>query len=354
MSDHKLRTDASSGKTLPRRKRLTPTRRSILKAGGAAAATAVAMPVIGHFSSAYAAWPDHPVKLLVPFGPGGPVDVIARLLVPPLTEALGTSVFVENKAGAAGNIGVGMAARAEPDGYTVLVTSNTLVINPMLYASIPYDPVKDFTPLVDMAGSPTAFAVQPKLGVKTLVEFVTLAKQRAGKLNYASSGFATPAHLAGELFKARAGIEMTHVPFNGGGPAVQGLLTGAVEMVSTALPGVHPQIVSGNCIGIAVTGEKRWFDLPDVPTMVEAGYPGFVLDTYTMMLLPVKTPQEIADRLTKETLAILNRPDFKARIRTVGFEVTAAGSDALRARIARELPLWGEVVKQAGIKPQQQ
>jgi tripartite-type tricarboxylate transporter receptor subunit TctC len=311
------------------------------------------MPIIGHFSSAYAAWPDRPVRLLVPFGPGGPVDVIARLLTPPLTEALGTSVFVENKAGAAGNIGVGMAARAEPDGYTVLVTSNTLVINPMLYASIPYDPVKDFLPLVDMAGSPTAFAIQPKLGVKTLAEFVALAKERAGKLNYASSGFATPAHLAGEFFKARAGIEMTHVPFNGGGPAVQGLLTGAVEMVSTALPGVHPHIVSGTALGIAVTGQKRWFDLPDVPTMVEAGYPGFVLDTYTMMLLPVKSPPEIADRLTKETLTILNRPDFQARVRTVGFEVSAAGPDALRTRIARELPLWGEVVKQAGIKPQQ-
>ncbi len=352
MSGSKSRVNATTGK-LPRGQRFAPTRRAILRAGGAAAATAVVMPVIGHFSSVYSAWPDRPVKLLVPFGPGGPVDVIARLLMPALTDALGTSVFVENRAGAAGNIGVGMAARAEPDGYTVLVTSNTLVINPLLYANIPYDPVKDFLPLVDMAGSPTAFAVQPKLGVKTLAEFVALAKQRVGKLNYASSGVATPAHLAGEFFKARSGIEMTHIPYNGGGPAVQGLLTGAVEMVSTALPGVHPHIISGTLNGIAVTGEKRWFDLPDIPTMVEAGYPGFVLDTFTMMLLPAKTPQEIADRLTKETLAILSRPEFRARIRTVGFEVSAGGPDALRARIARELPLWGEVVRQAGIKPQQ-
>jgi tripartite-type tricarboxylate transporter receptor subunit TctC len=328
-------------------------RRQVLKGAAAAAASALAMPVIGHFSSAYAAWPDRPIRLLVPFGTGGPVDVIARLLAPSLAEALGANVFVENKPGAAGTIGVGMAARAEPDGYTVLVTSNTIVINPMLYASVPYDTVKDFTPLVDIAGSPTAFAVKPDLGVKNIQEFVALAKQRAGKLNYAHSGFATPAHLAGEFFKARAGIQMTAVPFNGGGPAVQGLMTGATEMVSTALPGAHPHILNGNLIGIAVTGEKRWFDLPNVPTMVEAGYPGFVLDTYTLMMVPAKTPKEIGERLSKETITILNRPDFRTKVRAVGFEVTAGSSDALQARIARELPLWGDVVKQAGIKPQE-
>jgi tripartite-type tricarboxylate transporter receptor subunit TctC len=334
-------------------RRRAPTRRAVLKAGAAVAASAVAMPLIGHFSPAVAAWPERPVKLLVPFGPGGPVDVIARVLAPALSEAIGASFVVENKPGAGGNIGVGLAARAEPDGYTVLVTSSTLVVNPMLYASVPYDPVKDFLPLVDMAGSPTAFAVQPKLGIATLAEFVALAKQRAGKLNYASSGFATPAHLAGEFFKIRAGIDMAHVPFNGGGPAVQSLLTGAVDMVSTALPAAHPHIQSGTLKGIAMTGEKRWFDLPDVPTMVEAGYPGFVVDTFTAMLVPAKTPLEIAERLTKETVAILKRPEFQARLRTLGFEASAGGPDALRARIARELPMWGDIIKQAAIKPPQ-
>jgi tripartite-type tricarboxylate transporter receptor subunit TctC len=327
-------------------------RRKLLKTGLAAAAAGVAMPAIGHFSSALAAWPERQIRLLVPFGPGGPVDVIARLLAPHLSNALGGNVFVENRPGAAGNIGVGMAARAEPDGYTVLVTSVTMVINPMLYASVPYDPVKDFTPLVDLAGSPTAYAVQPSLGVSTIADFVALAKQRAGKLNYASSGFATPAHLAGEFFKRRAGIEMTHVPYNGGGPAVQALLGGSVELVSTALPGAHPHLVSGTLKGLALTGEKRWFDLPNVPTMVEAGYPGFVLDTWTAMLVPAKTPPEIASRLSKETIAVLKQPEFAARLRPVGLEPTAGDGDALRARIARELPLWGEIVKQAGIQPQ--
>jgi tripartite-type tricarboxylate transporter receptor subunit TctC len=292
------------------------------------------------------------VKLIVPFGPGGPVDVIARLLAPSLTNSVGGSFVVENRPGAAGNIGVGTVARADPDGYTVLVTSVTIAINPMLYASVPYDLMKDFTPLVDLAGSPTAYAVQPSLGVNTIADFVALAKQRAGKLNYASSGFATPAHLAGEFFKRRAGIEMTHIPYNGGGPAVQALLSNSVELVSTALPGAHPHIVAGTLKGLAVTGEKRWFDLPNVPTMVESGYPGFVLDTWTAMFVPVKTPPEIGERLSKETIALLKQPDFLTKLRAVGFEATAAGSDALRARIAREVPLWGDIIKQAGITPQ--
>ncbi len=335
----------------PDDRRVLTTRRAILRAGSIVAANVVAMPFIARFSPALAAWPDRPIRLVVPFGPGGPVDVIARLMAPGLSEALKTSVVVENKPGAGGNIGNAAVARADPDGYTVLCTSSTLVINPMLYASVPYDPVKDFLPVADLAGSPTAFAVQPSLGVKTLAEFVEYAKQRKGQLSYAHSGFATPAHLAGEFFKIRAGLDLTAVPFSGGGPAVQSLLTGAVQMVSTALPGVHPHIVAGTLTGIGMTGEKRWFDLPQVPTIVEAGYPGFVVDTFTAMLLPVKTPQGIADRLTKECITILQNPDMKARLRTVGFEASAGGPDALRDRIARELPMWKGIIQQAKIVP---
>src|SRR5262245_33384724 len=177
-------------------------------------------------SHAYAAWPDRPVKLVVPFAPGGPVDVIARLLQPLLAEELKANFFIENKPGAAGSIGVGQVARADPDGYTVLVTSNTIMINPLLYKSVPYDLEKDFIPLADMAGSPTAFAVNPKSGMKTVADFVAFAKEKKGAVNYGSAGFATPSHLAGEFFKNRAGIEMTQVPFNGAGPANQALLGG--------------------------------------------------------------------------------------------------------------------------------
>jgi tripartite-type tricarboxylate transporter receptor subunit TctC len=326
-------------------------RRHLLKIGAAGSAALLAAPFIG-LRNAYAAWPDRPVRVLVPFGAGGPADIVGRVVQVVLTEELKGNFFVENKPGAAGNIGVGQAARADPDGYTVLVTSNTLVINPMLYANVPYDPVKDFIPLVDIAGSPTAYAVQPSLGVNSIADFVALAKQRGGKLNYGSAGFATPAHLAGEFFKRRAGIEMTHVPFNGAGPAIQALLGGQVEMVSGALPGAHPHIKAGTLKGLAVTGEKRWFDLPDVPTMVEAGFPGFVLDTYVMMLVPAKTPAEIGEKMSQALIAGLKRPDVLARLRAAGMDATAGGPDALKARIARELPLWREVVDAAGIKPQ--
>lgn len=303
--------------------------------------------------SAYAAWPDRPVKLLVPFGTGGPVDVLARMLQPLLAEQLGgANLFVENRAGAAGNIGVGVAARSDPDGYTILLTSNTIVINPLLYKSVPYDLEKDFEPLVDLAGSPTAFAVNPKSGINSVAEFVSLAKEKNGALTYGSAGFATPSHLAGEFFKNRAGIAMTHVPFNGAGPANGALLGGQVDMVSGALPGAHPHIVAGTLKGIAVTGEKRWFDLQNVPTMVEAGYPGFVLDTYVMCLVPAKTPPEISEKLVGAFNTILRKDDLKAKLRTSGLEPTAGGPAELKARIARELPLWREVVKVAGITPQ--
>lgn len=324
-------------------------RRRVLKQ---VAAAGLAAPFVAKLTPAYAAWPDRPIRLVVPFGAGGPVDVAARLLQPLLNDELKASFFVENKPGAAGNLGVGVAANAEPDGFTVLVTSNTILINPLLYKSVPYDFEKDFMPLVDVAGSPTAYAVHPRLGVDTIPAFVALAKEKAGALNYASAGFATPAHLAGEFFKNRAGIQMTHVPFNGAGPATQALLSGTVDFVSFALPGLHPQIVSGNLKGLALTGEKRWFDLPDVPTMIESGYPGFVLDTYVMMLVPAKTPREIADKLSVATRKVLERDETRAKLRTVGLEVTAGTADALKARIAREQPLWREVVQIAGIAPQ--
>ena len=322
-------------------------RRRVLQAGAAFIAAA---PLLS--TRAYAAWPDRPIRLVVPFGSGGPVDVVARLLQPALSDELKASMFIENKAGAAGNIGVGIAARSEPDGYTILITSNTIVINPLLYKSVPYDLQRDFVPLVDIAGSPTAFAVNPKSGINSVAELIALAKQKPGGLNYSSAGFATPAHLAAEFFRSRAGIQMTHVPFNGAGPANQALIAGTVDMASGALPASHPHIVAGTLKGIAVTGEKRWFDLPNIPTMVEAGYPGFVLDTYVMMLVPTKTPQEVIDRLSAATMAVLKKPDVVTKVRTAGLEVTAGGPQELKARIARELPLWQEVVKVADIPPQ--
>jgi tripartite-type tricarboxylate transporter receptor subunit TctC len=322
------------------------TRRRFIQAGAAG----LAAPLF--IRDAYAAWPERPVKILVPFGTGGPVDVLARQLQPLLAEELGgATIFIENRAGAAGTIGVGLAARSDPDGYTVLLTSNTIVINPLLYKSVPYDLERDFEPLVDLAGSPTAFSVNPKSGINSVEEFVARAKATKGGLTYGSAGFATPAHLAGEFFKNRAGIEMTHVPFNGAGPAYAALLAAQVDMVSFALPGAHPHIVAGTLTGIAITGAKRWFDLPNVPTMIEAGYPGFLLDTYVMCLVPAKTPPEISEKLVTALKKVLTKEEVKARLRASGLEPTAGGPAELKARIAKELPLWREVVKVAGITP---
>ncbi len=327
--------------------RPTLTRRRLLHTS--AAFTAAAPFLV---TRAYAAWPERPVRIIVPFGAGGPVDVVSRLLQPLLAEELKGNFFIENKPGAAGSIGVGQAARAEPDGYTVLITSNTIMINPLLYKSVPYDLEKDFLPLVDLAGSPTAYAVNPKSGIKTVAEFVAYAKDKKGAVNYGHAGFATPSHLAGEFFKNRAGFEMTQIPFNGAGPANQALLGGQVDMVSGALPGAHPHLLAGTLTGLAVTGEKRWFDLPNVPTMIEAGYPGFVLDTYTVMLVPAQTPPEAVEKLSAATRKILTKPEVRDKLRTVGLEVTAGGPDQLKARFARELPLWRDIVKIAGITPQ--
>ena len=328
------------------------TRRQIIRSGAAFATAGIASPFVGQ-RAALAAWPDRPVRLLVPFGAGGPVDVVARLLQPALSDELKASLFVENKPGAGGNIGVGQAARSDPDGYTVLVTSNTLVVNPLLYASVPYDPIKDFAPLVDIAGSPTAFAVHADLGINTIADFVALTKQKRGGVNYGSAGFSTTAHLAAEFFKSRAGIEMTHVPFNGAGPAIQALIGRQVDMTSGALAGAHPHIVAGTLKGLAVTGEKRWWDLPNVPTMVEAGYPGFVLETKVMMLVPARTPAEIGERLANATIAVLKTDDMRDKLRKAGLEPSGAGPAVLKARFENEMPFWAEVVKAAGITPQE-
>jgi tripartite-type tricarboxylate transporter receptor subunit TctC len=326
-----------------------PTRRRILRTGAAFAGAGLASPFVAR--TALAAWPDRPVRLVVPFGAGGPVDVVARLLQPALNEELKGSFFVENKPGAGGNIGVTQVARSDPDGYTVLVTSNTVIINPLIHANPGYD-LRDLSPLVDIGGSPTAFAVHRDLGIGTVADFVALAKQRRGGINYGSAGVSTTAFFAGEFFKSRAGIDMTHVPYNGAGPAIQALIGKQVDMVSGALAGAHPHIVAGTLKGLAVTGEKRWWDLPDVPTMVESGYPGFVLETKVMMLAPAKTPPEIAERLASATIAILKTDAMRDRLRKAGVEPSGAGPAALKARFEKEVPFWTEVLKAAGMTPQ--
>ncbi len=325
------------------------TRRHVLTGMAAAGA---ALPISARLSPARAAWPaDKPIRLVVPFGPAGPADVAARVVAHGLGEAMaGSTIIVENKAGAGGNIGLGQVARSEPDGYTLVVVSSAFMLNPSLYDLVPYDPYKDFEPVSLLVTSPNVFLADAKAGINTLGELIARAKAEPDKINYASPGTGTTPQLAFELLKIRAGIKPAHVPFNGAGPAVQAVLASTVQVACMALPAPHPHIKAGTLKGLAVTSEKRWHDLPDVPTMKEAGFDDFLLDTKIIIAAPARTPRDIINRLAAEIAGVLRKPTTSDTLQKAGFEVLAGGPDALKAVIAREVPMWKDVVTQAGIK----
>jgi tripartite-type tricarboxylate transporter receptor subunit TctC len=325
-------------------------RRELLHASGALVATIAATSFPPWLARA-ANYPDHPIKIIVPFAPAGPTDIMARILATHLGEALGGTVVVENRPGAGGNIGIGIAAHSEADGYTLLVTSSAYVVNPGLYAKIPYDPYKDFAPIAELGTSPNVILVDPKLGVNSVADLIARAKANPNELNYASPGIGTTPHLSGELFKITCGVNITHVPFSGAGPAIQAILSGTTQVAFAALPPARPQIESGALKALAVTGEHRWFDLPDVPTMVELGYKDFVSDTFQGFLAPANTPPAIIDLLATKSLNILKTAKIAEQLRNDGFEVIANGPDGMKKRIADEVPKWREIVAKAGIKP---
>ena len=240
------------------------------------AACAAALQCLGA-SGAQAAYPERPITLVVPFAPGGPTDIIARILSIALTQSLGQNVIVDNRGGAAGNIGMGQVARATPDGYTLLLTSTAIAVNPALFKNLPYDPFKDFPPISELVNAPNVLVVRPDSGINSIADLVAQAKANPAKFNYASPGAGTKSHLTGELLKLRAGIQMVHVPFRGAGPAAQAVLANTVQVGSVALAAAESLIKDGQLRALAVTSEKRWFSLPNVPTMIESGFPGFHL-----------------------------------------------------------------------------
>jgi tripartite-type tricarboxylate transporter receptor subunit TctC len=332
------------------RKLAYPSRRDVLR-GAELAVGAIVASSLGLKQARAAGYPERPVKIIVPFAPAGPTDIMARILATHLGEAIGGTVIVENKAGAGGNIGIGTAAHADPDGYTLLVTSSAYVVNPGLYAKIPYDPYQDFAPIAELGTSPNVFLVNPKLGVGTMAELIARAKADPNELNYASPGIGTTPHLSAELLKIVGGIQITHVPFSGAGPAIQAVLGGITQVCCAALPPAHPQIESGALKALAVTGAERWFDLPDVPTMVELGFKDFIADTFQGFLAPAKTPPAIVELLSAKAIEILKTPKIAEQLRNDGFEVIANGPDGMRKRIADEVPKWRDVIAKAGIKP---
>ena len=298
-----------------------------------------------------AGYPERPIKIIVPFAYSGPTDIMARILTTPLGDAIGGSIIVENKPGAGGNIGIGAAAHAEPDGYTLLITSSAYVVNPGLYTSIPYDPYKDFAPVAELGTSPNVILVNPKLAVNSLADLIAYAKAHPDELNYASPGVGTTPQLSAELFKIIAGIQITHVPFSGAGPAIQAILGGTTQVAFAALPPAHPHIESGALKALAVTGQRRWFDLPDVPTMIELGYKDFISDTFQGFLAPAKTAPAVIDLLANKSIEILKRPAIAKQLADNGFEVIANGPDGMKKRIDDEVPKWRDIIAKAGIKP---
>jgi tripartite-type tricarboxylate transporter receptor subunit TctC len=327
-----------------------PSRRRVLK--GAAAVTAgLAAPTFLKVGSALAAYPDRPVKLVVANTPGGPSDIIARIMAAAMTEPLGGSVVVENKGGAGGNIGMSFVARAEPDGYTILLTTSAYAVNPGLYNSLPYDPLKDFAAICELAVSPNVFAVKPELGVGTMKEFIALAKKDPGKFNVSTPPIGTTPQLEAEVLKTRAGLQgMETLVFKGGGDALKALLDGTAQLSSGVLAPAHPHLKSDAIKGLAVTGTKRWHDLPNIPTMAEAGFNDFVFETYCALMAPVKTPPEIVAKLEKVALDILAKPDMKAKLTAAGFEVTAKTGKGHMERVAKEVPMYKKIIDDAGIK----
>jgi tripartite-type tricarboxylate transporter receptor subunit TctC len=301
---------------------------------------------------AQAAYPERPITLVVPFAPGGPSDIIGRILSIALSQSLGQQVIIDNRGGAAGNIGMGQVARATPDGYTLLMTSTAIAVNPALFKNLPYDPFKDFVPISELVNAPNVLVVHPDSGISSVAELVAQARANPAKFNYASPGAGTKSHLTGELLKLRAGIEMVHIPFRGAGPAAQAVLAKTTQVGSVALAAAETLIQDGQLRALAVTSEKRWFSLPNVPTMIEAGYPGFISDTFNALFAPAGTPPDIVALLVREARAAFQRPDAREQARKAGFEVVAGTPEQLTARVASEVPAVRELVAKAGIKPE--
>ena len=309
---------------------------------------ALAMLALFAGGQARAAWPERNITIIVPFPPGGPNDLLGRLLAAELAPKLGQSVIVENRAGAVGNIGIAASARAEPDGYTLLVVTGVVLINPSV-SKVAYDPLKDFAPVAFLGAAPNAIITRPASCITSIADLIAKAKADPGKLTYASPGLGSVSQLAVELLKLRAGIDMIHVPFSGAAPSLQAALAGTTDFASVSIAGLIGHIRSGNLKALAQTGGEHWVDMPDVPTMAEAGVPNAVVETSQMFLAPARTPDAIIKRLTEEIRVILAKPDIKEKMINPGFMVKYEGPEQLHARMVREVPVWKEVVERAGL-----
>lgn len=308
--------------------------------------------VIGHVQAAESrAYPTKPIRLVLPFPPGGGVDVVARIMAPKLSETLGQQVIVDNRGGAAGNIAAEIVVKSPPDGYTLLLGFSTVMtVNKALYPNLTFDPAKDFEPIIQLTTSQYVLAVHPSVPAKSVAELVRLAKAKPRALNYSSAGVASPLHLAGELFKSRAGVDMVHVPYKGGGPAAAAVMTGEAQVVFGSVAASLGHISAGKLRALAVTGLTRSTLAPELPTLHESGYPNFNVTAWQSYVAPAGTPREIVNRIHGATVEVLRIPEIAKAVNNAGNEVTATTPEQLAQIIRSESDVWAKVIKSAKIR----
>ena len=296
------------------------------------------------------AYPAKPVKLILPFPPGGPTDILGRLIAENLSARLGQPVITENRGGAGGNVGAEAAARSAPDGHTIVLVAPSLAISPSLYKKLNYDPLHDFAPISLVASVPNVMVTHPSVPANNLAEFIALAKSRPGGMNFGSGGSGTSNHLAGELFNLVAGVKLVHVPYKGVNLAMNGVLAGEVHLVFIGIPVPAPHIKAGRLRALAVLAKERSPILPDVPTAAEAGLPDFDVTTWYGILAPAGTPRPIITRLNAELTKIMRSPEMKERLATLATDPLNSTPEEFGAYLKSEMAKWGDVIRKAGLK----
>jgi tripartite-type tricarboxylate transporter receptor subunit TctC len=314
------------------------------------AAAAVAAPSILSSRASGADWPVKPVRVVVPFTPGGSTDITARLVSNRLQEVWGQSVVVENKPGAGGNIAADMVAHSDPDGYTIFIVGPGLATNQFLYPSLSYDPVADFAPVTLLITQPNLMCVPNSSPAKSVREFIAYCNENIGKVTYASSGNGTTLHLSGELFKRLAKVEMTHIPYRGGAPAINDLIPGRVDVIFDNMPSILSHVKAGSLRGLAVTTKERVAVAPDIPTIAESGVPGFDVFSWFGFFVPAKTPQDVVARLNADTNAALAHASVRSRFEELGATPKGSTPAELAAFLKSEIDKWGPVIREAKIR----